>query len=296
MNQPEILNMTFLENPLEEYLICLGILLFGFLLKRLFAIIISKQTFRIFRKFARNRYSEEFVILLRKPFEQLLTVLVIYFAFSRLNFPTAWHIGPESKFGLRWLIEAVFEVAVIVVLTRVLLRSADFMEIVFLRNQEKAADRDLVRFLKELGKIFIMIISFFTILGEAFEINITALVASLGIGGLAVALAAQDTIANLFGSFIIYLDKPFKVGDMVEAGEVKGTVEKIGFRTTRVRTLDKSLVTVPNKRMVDAALNNITQSVQKRVNMMIAYPMTASLPRSGISFHRSRRQSLHIPM
>lgn len=65
------------------------------------------------------------------------------------------------------------------------------------------------------------------ILAQAFEVNITALIASLGIGGLAVALAAQDTIANLFGSFIIYLDKPFSVGDLVEAGEIKGNIEKL---------------------------------------------------------------------
>ena len=98
-----------------------------------------------------------------------------------------------------------------------------------------------------------------------FHVNITALVASLGIGGLAVALAAQDTLANLLGSFVIYLDKPFKTGDLIEAGEIKGKVEHVGFRTTRIRTLEKSLLTVPNKKLIDVALNNITLSEARRV-------------------------------
>jgi MscS family membrane protein len=103
----------------------------------------------------------------------------------------------------------------------------------------------------------------------AFEVNITALIASLGIGGLAIALAAQDTIANLFGSFIIYLDKPFKVGDQIEVSDVSGIVERVGFRTTRVRTLDRSLVTVPNKKIVDSTLNNISLSEERRVKFML---------------------------
>jgi MscS family membrane protein len=98
----------------------------------------------------------------------------------------------------------------------------------------------------------------------------------LGIGGLAIALAAQDTLANLIGSFIIYLDKPFKVGELVELGEIRGVVEKIGFRTTRIRTMDKSLLIVPNKKIVDSNLNNISQSNQRRVKFSIGLTYQSS--------------------
>ena len=123
--------------------------------------------------------------------------------------------------------------------------------------------------MKELLKVVIVIIGVFAGLRFIFNVNVTALVASLGIGGLAVALAAQDTLSNLLASFIIYLDKPFKVGDSIETGDISGTIEHVGFRTTRIRTVDKTLLTVPNKKMIDSALNNITESEMKRVKMIL---------------------------
>ena len=73
------------------------------------------------------------------------------------------------------------------------------------------------------------------------------MVAGLGIGGLAIALAAQDTLENVIASFIIFLDKPFKQGDYISVSGAKGVVERIGFRSTRIRTLEKSYLTIPNK-------------------------------------------------
>lgn len=265
----DLLNQVYFDNTLKQYLACLAILLLGVLLKRLIAVLISKQTFRFFSSISHNQYSEEFVQLFRKPFEQLITILFIYWAFVRLTFPKEWDIDPIDKFGLRWLIEAIYEIIVIVIITRLALRVADFIAFVFNENDQEQYNKDLVRFVKEFAKIVIVVISIFVVLGMAFEVNILTLVTSLGIGGLAVALAAQDTIANLFGSFIIYLDKPFKSGDQIECGEISGVVEKIGFRTTRIRTHDRSLLTVPNKKLVDTALNNISQIEHRRVKFVL---------------------------
>jgi MscS family membrane protein len=190
-------------------------------------------------------------------------------AFNRLNFPETWNIDGIENFGLRWVIEAVFEIALITVITKLILKTADYISFVLMEGDVEHLNFDLIRFIKELSKIIIIIIAFFVALRLAFEVNITALIASLGIGGLAIALAAQDTIANLFGSFIIYLDKPFKVSDQIEISDVKGVVERVGFRTTRVRTYDRSLVTVPNKKMVDSTLNNISLSEERRVKFLL---------------------------
>jgi MscS family membrane protein len=265
----ETLEIKFLENPLREYLICAAILLFGFLLKRLFANIISKQTFRIFKGITNNEFYDKFLELIRTPFEQLISLIIIFIAFNRLNFPEAWNFDKIEKFGVRWVLEAVFEIALITVITKLVLKAADFIAYVLIESDIEHVNLDLIRFLKELTKIIVVIFAFFITLGLAFEVNITALIASLGIGGLAIALAAQDTIANLFGSFIIYLDKPFKVGDQIEISDVKGVVERVGFRTTRVRTLDRTLVTVPNKKMVDSTLNNISLSHERRVKFTL---------------------------
>lgn len=265
----ETLEIKFLENPLREYLVCAAILLFGFLLKRLFANIISKQTFRIFQGITKNLYYDKFLELIRTPFEQLISLIIIFAAFNRLNFPDAWNFDKIEKFGVRWVLEAVFEIALITVITKLVLKAIDFIAYVLSESDIEHVNIDLIRFLKELTKVIVVIFAFFITLGLAFEVNITALIASLGIGGLAIALAAQDTIANLFGSFIIYLDKPFKVGDQIEISDVKGVVERVGFRTTRVRTLERTLVTVPNKKMVDSTLNNLSLSHERRVKFIL---------------------------
>jgi len=265
----ETLEIKFLENTLREYMVCAAILLFGFLLKRLFANIASKQTFRIFKGIANNLYYDKFLALFRTPFEQLFSLILIFAAFNRLNFPASWEFDTIEKFGVRWIIEAVYEIALIAVITKLALKVTDFIAYALTESDIENEKLDLIRFIKELSKVVLVVLAFFVILGLAFEVNIIALIASLGIGGLAIALAAQDTIANLFGSFIIYLDKPFKVGDLIEISDVKGTVERVGFRTTRVRTLDRSLVTVPNKKMVDSTLNNISLSHERRVKFVL---------------------------
>ena len=91
----------------------------------------------------------------------------------------------------------------------------------------------------------------------AYDINVSSLIAGLGLGGLAIALAAQDTIRNLLGGVTIFADKPFEVGDWVVVDGVEGTVEAVGFRSTRVRTFYNSLISVPNGNLMDSGIDNM---------------------------------------
>ena len=93
--------------------------------------------------------------------------------------------------------------------------------------------------------------------------------AGLGIGGLAFALAAQDTIANLFGSLVVVMDQPFKVGDTVKVGANTGTVEDIGLRSTKIRLVDKSLVVIPNKAVASEAITNLARFTGRRVEQVL---------------------------
>jgi MscS family membrane protein len=104
-------------------------------------------------------------------------------------------------------------------------------------------------------------------------INITALLAGAGVAGLAVAFAAQDTIANFFGSIMIILDRPFRVGDRIKTSGIDGAVESVGFRSTRVRTLDGHLVTVPNKGLATEMITNISERpyIKQTFNLTIVY-------------------------
>jgi MscS family membrane protein len=270
MGQITLLEQQIFGNPLQELLICLGILLFGFLLKRFSATLLSRQSFRFFKKFSQNEFSDEFVALLRKPIEQMLTLIILFLAFDRLVFPESWHMAAVEDSGVRNLLLTGWLIAMFITGTRILLRATDFFTLVMAHRKDSTVSAELANFVKELIKVLIVIACVFSALRFIFEVNITALVASLGIGGLAVALAAQDTLANLLGSFIIYLDKPFKVGDQVESGDIKGKVEHVGFRTTRIRTVDKSLLTVPNKKLIDTALNNVTLVESKRISFVLA--------------------------
>jgi len=104
-------------------------------------------------------------------------------------------------------------------------------------------------------------------------INVTGLLASLSIGGLAVGLAAQDTLSNLFGAVAVFVDKPFRLGDRVRLDNLDGTVEAIGLRSTRVRNLDGHLVTIPNRTVANAAITNISKrpNIKTVMNIGITY-------------------------
>ncbi|HKK78511.1 MAG TPA: mechanosensitive ion channel family protein, partial [Phaeodactylibacter sp.] len=103
-----------------------------------------------------------------------------------------------------------------------------------------------------------------------FQVDITTLIAGISIGGLAIALAAQDTIKNLFGSLTIFMDKPFQIGDWINFAGVDGTVEEVGFRSTRVRTFANSLVYVPNGKLADMVVDNFGLRRYRRFYTTIA--------------------------
>jgi len=107
--------------------------------------------------------------------------------------------------------------------------------------------------------------------------NVTGLLASLSIGGLAVGLAAQDTLSNLFGAVAIFADKPFRVGDRIQMDTVDGTVEAIGLRSTRVRNLDGHLVTIPNKTLANANIVNVSKrpNIKTVMNIGVTYDTPA---------------------
>jgi MscS family membrane protein len=108
---------------------------------------------------------------------------------------------------------------------------------------------------------------------------VTSVVAGLGVGGIAVALAAQNTLANIFGAISILVDRPFRVGDFVKIQEFDGVVEEIGLRSTRIRTLNEHLVTLPNKTVVDAGIVNLSRRTAIRRTMTIGLTYDTSAER-----------------
>ena len=136
--------------------------------------------------------------------------------------------------------------------------------------------RQLLPLIGKSLKVFVVIVATL-VTSQNLGLNVTGLIASLSIGGLAVGLAAQDTLANLFGAVAILVDKPFKVGDRIQIDAVDGLVETIGFRSTRVRNLDGYLVVIPNKTMGNATITNVAErpNIKTVMNIGVTYDTPA---------------------
>lgn len=124
----------------------------------------------------------------------------------------------------------------------------------------------LIPFLSKLLKIIVTIIGIVYFLKRIYPNDVNAILGGLGLGGLAFALAAQDTIKNLFGSITVMLDRPFEIGDWVKIGDVEGTVESVGFRSTHIRTFYNSQINVPNGKLIDATVDNFGRRQYRRIS------------------------------
>ncbi len=133
---------------------------------------------------------------------------------------------------------------------------------------EYRLDKQLYRFIRRTIRVLIVVFTIVFVL-EAFGCKVSSLLAGLGLGGLAFALAAKDTIANLFGSIVIFVDRPFKVGNWVVINGVEGIVEDIGIRSTRIRTFKDTLVTIPNATVANASAENIHSFRKRRLYFKI---------------------------
>ena len=122
-------------------------------------------------------------------------------------------------------------------------------------KSESSLDDQLVPLFRKIAKTFVIIIGGIYILANL-NVQLMPLLATLSIGGFAFALAAQDTIKNFFGSLMIFVDKPFQVGQWITAAGIDGTVEEVGIRSTRIRTFANSLISVPNGKLADATIDN----------------------------------------
>ena len=133
---------------------------------------------------------------------------------------------------------------------------------------ENKLDDQLVPLIRKSLRFFVVTMGIILILQNN-GYNVASLIAGLGIGGLAVALAARDTLANFFGSITIFLDRPFRIGDWVTIGKVEGVVEEVGFRSTRIRTFYNSLVSVPNSNVSNSDIDNYGMREYRRLKTVL---------------------------
>jgi MscS family membrane protein len=174
------------------------------------------------------------------------------------------------------ILTKLFTIVIAITLTYMVLKFVDLLMGYWRQRVEgqddQAFNQQLFPIVRKTLKVFVIVVALLTTLNNI-GVDVTAAIASLSIGGLAVGLAAQDTLANLFGAVAIFLDKPFKIGDRVQVDNVDGPVESIGLRSTRIRNLDGHLVTIPNKAMGNATIINIAArpNIKTVMNIGITY-------------------------
>jgi len=270
--ETEFLLTEILGNTIRDYSWFLGAVLLGFIFKRLISKYLSHLLFKVVGKKGAIVGADKFDALLTKPIGFCIMLSILYLGSSHIEYPSVWNLAKESEVGLRMLISKGFSLIYVYSIFWIILKVIDFIGLILNKRAEETEnkmDDQLIPFIIEIVKIITYIFALIVVMRNIFEVDITALATGIGIGGLALAMASKESLENLLGSFTIFFDQPFTVGDIVTVGSVTGVVEKVGFRSTRIRTFDKSLVTVPNKKMIDAELDNLGLRPVRRVKFNI---------------------------
>jgi len=267
----DFLDQIYLDNSIRSYIVVGGTILLVLILKRYFSRYIAAILYRLFHRIWKNVAKQNFTDLILEPLEWFLFIMIAVFAIDKLNFPSAWEYKIYGH-SIEDIVTRLGIGIIIVSFTWFLLRIIDFIALVLEQRAAATADKSddqLVIFFRDFLKVIVGIIGFLMLVKACFNQPIGNLLTSLSIVGAAVALAAKESLENLIASFIIFFDKPFTAGDTLKATNVTGTVEKIGLRSTRIRTADKTLVTVPNKLMVDSVVDNWSMRTHRRAEIKL---------------------------
>jgi MscS family membrane protein len=269
LDRVEWLRGELMGNPFWQYLASLIYIVLAFYAAKLLDYFIQRQL-RRWAKRSATRLDTLLLELLHGPVRVVAFVVMLHVGLRLVAWPE-WEAGLISN-GLKIIVAAS--------LTYVAIKFVDLLMGVWQQRAESAQegmlDLHLFPIIRKTIKVFILIVAVL-VTSQNLGINVTGLLASLSIGGLAVGLAAQDALSNLFGAVAIFADKPFRVGDRIQLDAIDGTVEVIGLRSTRVRNLDGYLVAIPNKNMAAANIINISKrpNIKTVMNLGVTYDCPA---------------------
>ena len=238
-----------------DIIIAIGIIVFFRILSGTFSYMIIK-VFKIKSKKAKEIKESAFF----RPLKIFFIILGIYLAIVFLRAPLQINEQVMDIVTKAFKIISVIEIAVGLANS---FTSKTILGKKLRKSLNEKMDDTVFEFVLKITRVFIYIIAIFLVLA-ILEINLTGLIAGLGLGGVIVTLAAQDTAKNLFGGAMIFIDKPFVVGDWIEMDNYEGTIEDITFRTTRIRTFENALVNIPNAIIADASVTNWSKMEKRR--------------------------------
>jgi len=250
--------------PIGNIIMALVSFFFFLLLRKLFATLVI-QVLHPLAKSTQNNYDERILLALKGPIAFIFIIIGVRLFFALLFLESAIIdniISSMIAYNLFW---AFYE----------LVNALRGLVYHFTSRFNPELSYEVGNFILAILKGIIIVIGLGTIL-EVWGINIGGLIAGLGIGGLAFALAAKDTAANLFGSIALLLDKSIRLGEWIKIGDVEGTVEDIGMRTTKIRSFGKSLITLPNQMIANSPIENFSRRGIRRIKMTLGVTYSTS--------------------
>lgn len=255
----ELCDVQSSGNTWQRYTIAAGLLVGFYLLRR----VVTTICFAFLRKLAsttKSTFDDRLLPALEPPVATFMALFGIFAALKVLKFSV------EADLMISAGATVAFSLSFFWLMVRAVSALLDhFQELATARQAGLAAFMPWIK----KGVITFLVIFGVLMTLQSLNFDVKALLAGLGIGGLAFALAAQDTIANLFGAVVVAVDQPFKLGETVRIGAFLGMVEDIGLRSTRIRSIDKSLIVIPNKTVAAEAVTNLSRFTQRRNEQVI---------------------------
>ena len=279
LNTVEFLQRDIGGYPMWQYASTLLWVVLSFLLAPVVEFFVTRVLKRVTER-TPTKLDDKLLQILHRPVQVIVVLIALTTGIGAYEWPD-W---------IERILTVMFVLCVAVTVTYVAVRLVDLL-IGYFEEKYFADEAQLAQLMMPvLGKtfkVFVVIIGVLTT-AQHLGIPVTSILAGLGVGGVAVALAAQSSLANIFGSIVILTDRPFHVGDRVQIGEVDGTVENIGLRSTRVRTLEGHLVTMPNKTVADSNIVNISQrpTIRQLFTVNLTYDTTPEKMREALGLLR----------
>jgi MscS family membrane protein len=257
----ELFHIQTTGNSWERYLLAVGILLLFYLFRRLALPLIFKLIHRAMKRVTLEP-ADRIISAVGPPTALFIMITGLCVALRTLHHPP--DLGRHIHQGARIL----WAVAFLWMVVRVIGAIFDHMQ-----GVAKKRDLSIAAFMPWIRKSVVTIIVIFSglVILQQFGVNTQTFLAGLGLGGLAFALAAQDTVANVFGAAVVAVDQPFKIGDVVTLGDHTGAVEDIGIRSMKLRRGDTSLVVIPNKTVASESIINLSRFTNRRAEQVLGF-------------------------
>lgn len=251
-------------NTLESWGISILIIVGAVVVVKLISLF-SKKVLKPFITRTPNHLDNVIYYSLESPIKFAVMLLGIWIAIHRLVYPD----------NFVKTIDNAYRILIVLDITWVFARLIGGLLEIYLRKESTGQTHKMMPIIKRTALVLVWIIGIVMALSNI-GVNISALLGTLGIGGIAFALAAQDTVKNIFGAFTIFTDKPFNIGDTIRVDSFEGTVIDVGARSTKIMDYDKRIITFPNYKITDANIINISSEPRRRVvlNLGLTYDTT----------------------